>query len=144
MFSRYTNYNIPKNYSGNRFQANDAYETSTKTHTYDEYGAISSSVSPTYEERNTVAIQSVDNDVYLENGIEDMPEESPLEPENLPANQGAKSETSPSVFETLGDIFSKISSEDLLILCIIIFFQLTFQCSDTEEFQKSLQIPFHH
>lgn len=121
MFSRYTNYNVPKNYSGNRFQSNDAYETSTKTHTYDEYGAVSSSVSPTYEERITATNRLVDSEVYVEDEVQDITEENSSVLDNPSTDQVARTETSPSVLETLGDAFSKISSEDLLILCIIIF-----------------------
>ena len=124
MFSRYTSYNIPPNYSGNRFQKNNIYETTTKTHTADDFGAINSSVSPTFEESLSSASSFISQENLREENEDIVEYHEPIYEANdteILDTSSQKSKEKNMVFETLGDIFSKIKSEDLLILCLIIF-----------------------
>lgn len=127
MFSKYSNIDIPQNYSGNRFKNTQAYETTTKMHTPSDFSAVSSSVSPTYERQ---FFEDSTNEIEYENEIYDTEEaclscdegqsEEISVPECSVISSGCDSSDNKGL-SALHDIFSKISSEDLLLISLIIF-----------------------
>lgn len=127
MFSKYSNIDIPQNYSGNRFKNANAYETTTKMHTPSDFSAVSSSVSPTYERQffEDSSIESeYENEIYdTEDACLTCDEGHSEDISTSECNEikSACEESDNKGLSALHDIFSKISSEDLLLISLIIF-----------------------
>ena len=126
MFTRYSDIDIPKNYSGSRFKMSQIEDTTMKVHSSDMQGAVKSSVSPTYNEHlnqfipqdsynysqkseeianNVNEVMNEDN--YSENELTTFPQEDKI------------AENNRSLLPTF-DFLKNINSDDLLIILLII------------------------
>lgn len=126
MFTRYSDIDIPKNYSGSRFKMSQIEDTTMKVHSSDMQGAVKSSVSPTYNEHlnqfipqdsynysqkseeianNVNEVMNEDN--YPENELTTFPQEDKI------------AENNRSLLPTF-DFLKNINSDDLLIILLII------------------------
>ena len=117
MFSKYSE-KVPPNYGGSRFKRTEAYETETKSHKPSDFSAVKSSVSPSFEQaKPTVRDEALDyaeefditneeNEPYIESSETSLAYEE--------ANESAEK-------HLLSELFSKISTEDLLLICLILF-----------------------
>jgi len=132
MFSKYSGFDIPQNYSGNRFKKAPSYETSTKTHTSTEYSAIKSSVSPTYQNQismNEIIQNDAENEAESENEYIEEEIQNPMLIRET-AEEVCEIDTSDNDCNVekkpfqLNDILSKFNSEDLLLICLIVFLSL--------------------
>lgn len=114
MFSKYSNVEVPKNYSGNRFKHNYELQTETKTHVASTYSATKSSVSPAYQEQASYIENAQENDI--------LNEEEEIESANqADENEEALSNENQKSSFSLTDLFNGINAEDLLLICLIIF-----------------------
>lgn len=115
MFSKYSNVEVPKNYSGNRFRNTREIQTETKTHSASTYSATKSSVSPIYQEQASYIedVQEVEDDIINEEESESIDQVD----ENEEASSSEKQKSSFS----LADLLNGINAEDLLLICLIIF-----------------------
>lgn len=132
MFTRYSGFSVPQNYSGNRFKRGATEEMNMKTHRPEDVGgAVKSSVSPIYSER-----ASADEGAYNYDDIEFDESSNQKDIDSSELSQNSESLVSVSDFEerkdnekclnnaknlTLGDVFSHIKSDDLLLISLIIF-----------------------
>ncbi len=112
MFSKYSETRVPPNYGGSRFKKSDPYETETKSHRPSEYSAVKSSVSPSFKQSSPEDQPSIEEaDIIQDENkqvdeviLDDAPKEEPSE-KNQP----------------LSELFNSINTEDLLLICLIIF-----------------------
>ncbi len=135
MFTRYSNIEIPKNYSGNRFKKTIIEDTTMKTHENEMQGAIKSSVSPTYSEHlyqneldnSDISNHSdaVDNNISKEeddrNIIEnDINEDTENNQGDECANCDLEKEKSKLSLAPIFDYLRDIKSDDMLLILLII------------------------
>ncbi len=125
MFSKYSNVEVPRNYSGNRFRQGQELKTETKTHPATNYSATKSSVSPAYHEQVASIEENEENECESSNAICEECElkneenvDHVCENEENPAQSCEECQRSSF---SLGDILKGINSEDLLLICLIIF-----------------------
>lgn len=114
MFTRYSNIDIPQNYSGSRFNKQVIEDTETKIHSTPIQGATKSSVSPTFEYNKAIIAEEEKIDevsVPVEDDISSIEEN---------ANNDNK-DNSLSVLSQFTDYFKRINSDDLLLIALIIF-----------------------
>lgn len=129
MYSRYSNIKLPQNYSGSRFSV----ETETKLHKPPELTGIKNAHSPSFvtsikkesiNERDDDFIDEDNDEIsYEEDYFENTYDESSSsnEPQEIEASVPAqKSVRGGFDLSLIKGIFDKISSEDLLILGVIL------------------------
>ncbi|MBQ4510444.1 MAG: hypothetical protein II984_06935 [Clostridia bacterium] len=129
MFTRYSNIEIPKNYSGNRFKKTIIEDTTMKTHENDMQGAVKSSVSPTYSEhlyQNEVDSSNISNDNDAFEFQNDVTEQELEINDDIAEGQDSEianhnTEKSKSSIVPFLDYFKDIKSDDLLLILLIIF-----------------------
>ena len=118
MFSKYSE-KVPPNYGGSRFKRTEAYETETKSHKPSDFSAVKSSVSPSFEQAKP-SVKDEELDYAEEFDITDESMEPYIESsEPLSSYEEQKNENNEK--HPLSELFSKISAEDLLLICLILF-----------------------
>ena len=127
MFTRYSDIEIPQNYSGNRFSRQGIEDTTTKIHAPTIQGASKSSVSPSFEmNRFSGGYQdSVDNDDSEINDNLSVSEEIPTEYEGDFTAPSVDKDTNHHEFsQSLSQItgyLKKLKNDDLLLIGLIAF-----------------------
>ena len=129
MFSKYTNIEVPQNYSGSRFKKTNELHTDMKTHTPSEFSAVKSSVSPIYQEQiYAYTDESEVNECYEDDCADTEPCEGDETQKNVdPVDENCENDClrveSNKATSRLGfdEIFKNFNSEDLLLVCLIIF-----------------------
>ena len=123
MFTRYSEVNIPENYSGNRFRGITAEDTSTKVHKNEVYEASTSSVSPTFNTHiNMQNSHAEHNDIELKSlEIEDNRAQDDSEAMVSLQNDNTEKRNIFQELTPFSKYLSKINGEDLLLIALIIF-----------------------
>ena len=137
MFTRYSDIDVPKNYSGNRFKKSSFEDTTMKTHESEMQSATNTSVSPTFNERynhidyqtNKFQIQNkandVNNEIYRNVNEQDYfatsnDNNNILEEKQVSCRFNDSNKDSATGFGSIIDYLKDIKSDDLLIILIII------------------------
>ena len=135
MFTRYSDIDIPKNYSGSRFKKTSFEDTTMKTHENEMQSATNTSVSPTFKERfshsdyhanklyqledNTEAIsKEINPSVNKQNPL--LVEESFLEEKQVNYSTNNSNIDSKLGINSIFDYLKDVKSDDLLIILLII------------------------
>ncbi len=132
MFSKYSSIEVPQNYSGSRFRKSTELKTETKTHPATDYSATKSSVSPTFKESTEPYIDTHNGSCELPSPSEECMDSNC--PKGDCANEGENDcycedecnsckicDESKQHGSLLSDLLGNIKTEDLLLICLIIF-----------------------
>ena len=121
MFTRYSGIDIPHNYSGNRFRKADSDNLDMKIHKNHTQGAIKSSISPSFEkELSNFTEQNAEAELNSNLGdaaLVSIDEQAEIENSDTVDVSDSNSSTTPSI----NDFLKSISSDDLLIIALILF-----------------------
>ena len=138
MFTRYSEIDIPKNYSGNRFKKTSFEDTTMKTHENEMQSATNTSVSPTFKERfnhndyhankfyqtedNTETVSNEINQSINEQNslIVDDKDNSFLEEKQVNYSTNNSNIDSKLGINSIFDYLKDVKSDDLLIILLII------------------------
>lgn len=143
MFTRYSNIEIPQNYSGNRFKKNPIEDTTMKIHESEIKNEIKTSVSPTYNDwiytknspsfsqiTNTSPKENINLDIQNDNiHLEKTPNETTnkdnsqlfntdFNDDSLAENKVASKKYD---FTQILNHLKRIKNDDLLLVILIIF-----------------------
>lgn len=127
MFTRYSDIEIPQNYSGSRFSKQFAEDTTTKIHTSTIQGASKSSVSPSFEmSRLGEAYQApeADDNVEYFNDEAIFDDISDEDNNEFTASSVNKDENHSEISESLSQItgyLKRLKNDDLLLIGLIAF-----------------------
>ena len=145
MFTRYSNIEIPKNYSGNRFKTNIIEDTTMKIHESEIRSDIKTSVSPTYNEwiyanNNSSHYPITDTsqeenlnfddketnkntDEFFEKNYQKFTENNQIDNVNHSTEAINFSEKKNELFDfsQIPEFFKNIKNDDLLLIVLIIF-----------------------
>lgn len=138
MFTRYSDIDIPKNYSGNRFRKSQYEDTTMKTHENEMQGAINTSVSPTFKDRLNhsdypanklyqshhnidIVSDDINQPVNEQNSLMSDTNDSSLSEEaHLNYSINDSKNNSQLGISSILDYIKDIKSDDLLIILLII------------------------
>lgn len=119
MYSKYSGFSIPQNYSGSRFSP--ASEPQTKTHRGEVGGATRHAHSPTFVSQNAEPEELYDEQDFIaqENPLNDIVEMlTPNEPQEIFSEEDTASDVNNEPF--IEKLFRSLDKDQLLILALII------------------------